>query len=132
MPTECSPDRFGFGTVGGRAVVAAFDGGAVTSDAGAVLLGATDRAIRMVERFATCFSDGRDAARIEPGVATLIGQRMFGIAMGYEDLIAHDQLRHDPVLALLAGSCRALLRLLEQHAAADLERCFELRRFGRA
>ncbi len=55
MPTECSADLFGFAPVEGRSVVAAFDGGAITSDAGALLLGAADRAIRLVERFAGCF-----------------------------------------------------------------------------
>ena len=59
MPTECSRDLFGFAPVEGREVVAAFDGGAITSDAGALLLGATDRAIGMMERFATCFHDER-------------------------------------------------------------------------
>jgi hypothetical protein len=107
MPTECSPGQFAFGTVEGRSVVAAFDGGAVTSDAGALLLGATDRAIRLVERFAACFSDGRDGTRVEHAVATLVGQRVIGIALGYEDLLDHDQLRHDPVMAVLAGKLEA-------------------------
>jgi len=88
-------------------VVAAFDGGAITSDAGALLLGATDQAVRLVERFAACFTDGRDPERIEHEVATLIGQRVFGIALGYEDLIDHDQIRYDPVLAVLAGKLAA-------------------------
>ena len=61
MPADCSPSQLAFGTVDGRSVVAGFDGGAVTSDAGALLLGATDRAIGLIERFAACFSDGRDA-----------------------------------------------------------------------
>ena len=95
MPTECSADLFGFAPVEGRSVVAAFDGGAITSDAGALLLGAADRAIRLVERFAGCFQDGRDAERVEHAVATLVGQRVFGIALGYEDLIDHDEIRHD-------------------------------------
>jgi Transposase DDE domain group 1 len=107
MPTECSPGQFTFGTVEGRSVVAAFDGGAVTSDAGALLLGATDRAIRLMERFAACFSDGRDETRVEHAVATLVGQRVIGIALGYEDLVDHDQLRHDPVMAVLAGKLEA-------------------------
>ena len=63
MPTECSAAQFDFGMVEGRSVVAAFDGGAVTSDAGALLLGAADRAIGLVERFAACFSDGRVGER---------------------------------------------------------------------
>ena len=107
MPTECSADLFGFAPVAGRAVVAAFDGGAITSDAGALLLGATDRAIRLVERFARCFQDGRAAASVEHRVPTLVGQRIFGIALGYEDLVDHDQLRHDPALAVLAGKLAA-------------------------
>src|SRR5205807_5284994 len=103
MPTECSAERFDFGVVEGRAVEAAFDGGLVTSDAGALLLGATDRAIDLVGRFADCFRDHRRQDLIEHAVGTLIGQRVFGIALGYEDLNDHDQLRHDPVLAVLAG-----------------------------
>jgi len=103
MPTECSPRLFEFAPVEGRAVVAAFDGGTITSDAGALLLGATDRAVGLVGRFAACFRDARAPERIEHEVATLIGQRVFGIALGYEDLIDHDQLRHDPVLAVLAS-----------------------------
>lgn len=107
MQTECSADLFGFAPVAGRAVVAAFDGGLATSDAGALLLGATDRAIRLVERFAACFVDDRSAAHVEHSVETLVGQRIFGLALGYEDLIDHDQLRHDPVLAVLAGKLAA-------------------------
>lgn len=79
MPTQCSADLFGFGTVEGRAVVASFTGGTITSDAGALLLGATDRAIRLVERFAACFQDGHAAEMVEPRVATLVGQRGFGL-----------------------------------------------------
>src|SRR5437773_8061881 len=107
MPTECSRDLFGFAPVEGREVVAAFDGGAITSDAGALLLGATDRAIGMMERFAACFHDERRAELIEHEVVTLLGQRVFGIALGYEDLNDHDELRHDPMMAVLAGKLEA-------------------------
>ena len=107
MLTECIPDLFGFAPVEGRAVIAAFDGGAVTSDAGALLLGATDRAIGLIRRFAACFSDARCPELIEHEVATLVGQRVFGIALGYEDLNDHDVLRHDPVHAVLAGKLEA-------------------------
>jgi hypothetical protein len=93
--------------VEGRRVVAAFDGGAVTSDAGALLLGATDKAIGLVERFAGRFSDGRSRDRIEHAITTLVGQRVFGLALGYEDLLDHDWLRHDPVMAVLAGKLEA-------------------------
>jgi hypothetical protein len=107
MPTECSADLFGFAPVDGREVVAAFDGGAITSDAGALLLGATDRVIRMTARFAACFHDARRQDLIEHEIVTLVGQRVFGIALGYEDLNDHDQLRHDPMMAVLAGKLAA-------------------------
>src|SRR5438876_11400872 len=107
MPTECSAELFDFGTVEGRAVEAAFDAGLVTSDAGALLLGATDRAMRMTARFAACFHDERREDLIEHQVATLVGQRVFGIALGYEDLNDHDELRHDPLMAVLAGKLEA-------------------------
>src|SRR5437763_7593612 len=107
MPTECSADLFGFAPVEGREVVAAFDGGAITSDAGALLLGAADRAIRLTQRLAACFHDVRRQELIEHEVVTLVGQRVFGIALGYEDLNDHDELRHDPVMAVLAGKLEA-------------------------
>src|SRR5438045_2986563 len=107
MQTECSADLFGFTRVEGRAVVAGFDGGKMTSDAGALLLGATDRAIRLVERFAECFADSRAAELIEHTVGTLVGQRIFALALGYEDLIDHDELRHDPTMTVLAGKLSA-------------------------
>src|SRR6266542_3217687 len=107
MPTECSAERLDFGTVDGRAVEAAFDAGLVTSDAGALLLGAADRAIDLVQRFASCFHDGRRSDLIEHEVKTLLGQRVFAIALGYEDLNDHDQLRHDPMMAVLAGKLEA-------------------------
>jgi hypothetical protein len=107
MPTECNPALFEFAPVDGRAVVAAFDGGAITSNAGALLVGATDRAIGLVRRFAACFTDARDPERVEHEITTLVGQRVFGIALGYEDLLDHDQLRHDPALAVLAGKLAA-------------------------
>ncbi|HYY27921.1 MAG TPA: IS1380 family transposase [Chthoniobacterales bacterium] len=107
MQTECIQDLFGFKPVEGREVVAAFDGGAITSDAGALLLGAADRAIAMMDRFATCFHDGRRQDLIEHEVKTLVGQRVFGIALGYEDLNDHDALRHDPIMAVLAGKLEA-------------------------
>lgn len=107
MPTECSAESFDFGTVEGRAVEASFDGGLVTSDAGALLLGAADRAIGLMGRFASCFHDERRPDLIEHGVSTLVGQRVFGIALGYEDINDHDGLRHDPMMAVLAGKLAA-------------------------
>jgi hypothetical protein len=107
MPTECNPELFDFARVEGRAVVAAFDGGRITSDAGALLLGATDRVIGLTRRLAACFTDARHPDLIEHDVATLVMQRVVGIALGYEDLIDHDELRHDPVMAVLAGKLAA-------------------------
>ena len=107
MPTECSADLFGFAPVEGREVVGAFDGGAITSDAGALLLGAADRAIELTDRFAACFHDTRRQHLVEHEVATLLAQRVFGIALGYEDLNDHDELRHDPMMAVLAGKLAA-------------------------
>ena len=107
MPTECSAKSFGFAPVKSRSVVADFGGGAMTSDAGGLLLGATDRAIGLVDRFAGCFSDYRRADFVEHSARTLVGQRVFGIALGYEDLNDHDQLRHDPVMATLVGKLAA-------------------------
>ena len=107
MPTDCNPALFPFPPVEGRAVVASFDGGAITSDAGALLLGQTDSAVRLTERFAACFADTRTAGLVEHQVETLVMQRVVGIALGYEDLNDHDELRHDPVLAVLAGKLEA-------------------------
>jgi hypothetical protein len=87
--------------------VAGFDGGAITSDAGGLLLGSANDAVRLTERFAKCFHDARSPHLIEHEVVTLVGQRVFGIALGYEDLNDHDQLRHDPVMAVLAGKLTA-------------------------
>jgi hypothetical protein len=107
MPTECNPALFEFPPVDGRHVVASFDGGAITSDAGALLLGQTDHAIQLTERFAACFADARTAELVEHQVETMVMQRVVGIALGYEDLNDHDDLRHDPVLAVLAGKLAA-------------------------
>jgi hypothetical protein len=110
MQTECSAELFGFAPVEKRQVVAAFDGGRITSDAGALLLGQADRAIGLIARLARCFSDARNPALIEHEVRTLVGQRVFGICLGYEDLNDHDELRRDPVMAVLAGKLRPRLQ----------------------
>ena len=107
MPTECNTELFEFAPVERRAVVAGFDGGAITSDGGALLLGATDRAIGLIGRFAECFIDRRRPELVEHLVPTLVGQRVLGIALGYEDINDHDHLRHDPVLQVLTGKLTA-------------------------
>src|SRR5690606_29286063 len=101
MQTECITERFAFVPVETHAVLAGFDGGTITSDAGALLLGLADRAIGLVDRFARCFVDARNPALIEHEVKTLVGQRVLAMALGYEDLNDHDELRHDPVMAVL-------------------------------
>jgi hypothetical protein len=107
VQTECNPSLFEFARVEGRAVVASFDGGQITSDAGALLLGQADRVIGLTRRLAACFIDARDPDLVEHQVETLVMQRVVAIALGYEDLNDHDQLRHDPVLATLAGKLAA-------------------------
>ena len=135
MPTECSAELFEFGTVEGRRIEAAFDGGLVSSDAGAVLLGQTDRALGLVDRFAGCFTDARRAGLIEHAVSTLVRQRVYGIALGYEDLNDHDSLRHDPVLAAVNGKLRAVREDCAALAGKstlnrlELTRCGAVRRY---
>jgi len=110
MQTECTPQLFEFEAVERRSVVAGFDGGNITSNAGALLLGQVDRGIGLVRRFANCFIDRRDPRYVEHQVETLVGQRIFGLALGYEDLNDHDELRKDPTFAVLAGKLSPVLR----------------------
>ncbi len=107
MLAECSAASGAFQAVSGRKAVAEFDGGSVTSDAGALLLGRADAAVGLVDRLAACFEDHRDPQFVEHDVRTLVGQRVFGIAPGYEDPVDHDVLRHDPIMAVLAGKLRS-------------------------
>ena len=104
MPTHCISDQFEFEGFDGHKVVAGFDGGVITSDAGVLLLRHTDRAIGLFDRVAACFVDRRAPDLTVHSVRTLIGQRIAAIALGYEDVDDHDTLRHDPVLALLSQS----------------------------
>jgi hypothetical protein len=101
--TQCIPTLFGFQDLGAREVVAAFDGGKVTSDGGGLLLREVDDKFRFLEQFARCFTDYRDPDLIEHTMLDLIKQRVFGLCLGYEDLNDHDQLRLDPLLAVLVG-----------------------------
>jgi Transposase DDE domain group 1 len=110
MPTECTLRLFDFEAVERRAVVASFAGGDITSNAGALLLGQVDRGIGLTRRFAACFTDRRDPRYVEHRVETLVGQRIFGLALGYEDLNDHDELRRDPTFAVLAGKLAPVLR----------------------
>ena len=99
MPTECSQTELDLGRSGGRRLVGAFDGGAITSNGGVVLLAAADRAIGLSWRLAQCFTDLRLAEAITHTLPDLLRQRIFGLALGHEDLIDHDALRDDPALA---------------------------------
>jgi hypothetical protein len=110
MQTECNAKLFEFEAVERRAVVAGFDGGDITSNGGALLLGQVDRGLGLVRRFAQCFSDRRDPRYVEHQVETLLGQRIFGLVLGYEDLNDHDELRKDPTFAVLAGKLHPVLR----------------------
>jgi hypothetical protein len=101
--TQCIPTLFGFQDLGAREVVAAFDGGNVTSDAGGLLLREVEDKFRFLEQFTRCFTDYRDPDLIEHTLLDLIKQRVFGLCLGYEDLNDHDQLRLDPLLAVLVG-----------------------------
>lgn len=103
--TQCSKDAIEFKTLGKRFVVADFNGGTITSDAGALLLDKTDQAIGLLSRAAECFVDHRDPDLIEHTVEQLIRQRVFGLALGYEDLNDHDELSRDPLLAAVVGKC---------------------------
>ena len=107
MPTECSADCLVLHLLKAAVWRRGSTAGRSRSDAGALLLGRADRAIGWSERFAACFRGSPPAALIEHEVSTLVGQRVFGIALGYEDLNDHDELRHDPVMAVLAGKLAA-------------------------
>ncbi len=107
MQTECIPEQFEFEGFERRRVVAAFDGGAITSDAGALLLRDTERTIGLIHRVAGCFRDARDESQVEHSLPTLVGQRIVGIALGYEDVNDHDTLRFDPVLGLFSNKLEA-------------------------
>ena len=96
--------------LGGRDLVWRFDGGDITSDGGALVLKKLEERTGIVRRFAACFTDYRKSDQIEHPLLDLIAQRVFGLALGYEDLNDHDELRHDPVMAVLAGKLEARRR----------------------
>jgi hypothetical protein len=101
--TECTQESFEFAAHFSQRVVAQFDGAWMTSDGGGLLLRRTNRKIGLLQRVAAGFRDGRDPARVEQPLPEMLAQRIYGLALGYEDLNDHEQLRHDPLLALLAG-----------------------------
>jgi len=103
MQTECSTKSIEFQKHHRKEVIGRFDGGAISSDAGALLLSEVNTRARIVEQAAACFTDVRAPERIEHTVEELVGQRIYGLALGYEDLNDHDRLRCDPLMAVLAG-----------------------------
>lgn len=107
MPTHCRPDSLDFGSVEGRSLVAAFDGGEISSDGGALLLAKSNAAIRLIDRAAAAFTDRRNPDLVEHEVRTMVGQRIIGEALGYPDINDHDRLRHDPLLGSILGKLNA-------------------------
>lgn len=101
--TECNQSSFGFEASGRREIVARFDGGTISSDGGALLLRQTDKRLNLLPRLAECFLDGRNQDQVEHSVLEMLSQRIYGLALGYEDLNDHEQLRKDPVFGVLAG-----------------------------
>jgi hypothetical protein len=102
--TECNQERFEFASTSGtRQIVAEFNGGTITSDAGSVLLKETDAKMNLLKRFSRCFTDRRSPLRIEHTLEQMLRQRVYGLALGYEDLNDHDSLRLDPLLGVMAG-----------------------------
>jgi DDE family transposase len=101
--TECIQSSFGFKACGSREIVARFDGGAISSDAGAFLLRQTDKRLNLLPRLAACFLDGRNQALVDHSILEMLSQRIYGLALGYEDINDHEQLRTDPVFGILAG-----------------------------
>ncbi len=101
--TECTQSQFPFEAHFSRQVVAQFDGGQLSTEGGAPLLRQVDRRLGLLRRVVGCFTDGRDPERIEHPLEEMLAQRIHGLALGYEDLNDHEELRHDPLLVLLAG-----------------------------
>ena len=103
METECNERTFSFQPLAGREIIAQFNGGTITSDAGGLLLREVERKAGIVARFSRCFTDFRDPERVDFTTEELLKQRIFALCLGYEDLNDHDQLRHDPLLAVLVN-----------------------------
>jgi DDE family transposase len=102
LQTQCNQESFDFHPLNQRQVTGRFDGGAITTDGGGLLLREVEKRTGIIERFAACFRDYRDPERVEHTRRELIAQRVYGLALGYEDLNDHEELRRDPMLAVLA------------------------------
>ena len=101
--TECIQSDFRFKACGKREIVAKFDGGTISSDGGALLLRQTDQRLNLLPRLAECFLDGRKQEQVEHSILEMVSQRIYGLALGYEDVNDHEQLREDPMFCMLAG-----------------------------
>jgi hypothetical protein len=101
--TECNQSSLGFAGSGKREIIARFDGGTISTDGGAFLLRQTDQHLNLLPRLAKCFLDGRNQSMVEHSILEMLSQRIYGLALGYEDINDHEQLRSDPVLGILAG-----------------------------
>ena len=101
--TECNQESFAFTAHFSRRVEVAFTAGQVSTDGGSLLLREADRKINLLGRLAACFSDGRSPLLVKHQLSEMLSQRIYGLALGYEDLNDHEQLRRDPLLAVLAG-----------------------------
>ena len=101
--TECNQSSFGFEGFGTRKIVSRFDGGTISSDGGSLLLRQTDKRMNLLLRLAKCFLDGRNQDLVDHSVLEMVSQRIYGLALGYEDLNDHEQLRKDPVFGILVG-----------------------------
>ena len=101
--TECTQSQFEFEAHFSRRVVAEFSGERLTTEGGSLLLRAADRKIGLRRRVVRCFTDARDPQRIEHALSEMLAQRIYGLALGYEDLNDHEELRNDPLLGMLVG-----------------------------
>jgi hypothetical protein len=121
--TECSQESFRFAAHFSRRVEAGFTAGQVSTEGGALLLRETDRKINLLGRLVGCFSDGRNQEQVEHSVAEMLSQRIYGLALGYEDLNDHEQLRTDPVFGLLSGKRKLEEPLAGKSTLNRLELC---------
>src|SRR5437588_12155152 len=101
--TECNQSDFGFAACGKREIVARFDGGTISSDGGALLLRQTDQRLNLLPRLADCFLDGRNLEQLEHTILEMLSQRIYGLALGYEDVSDHAPVRADAVVGVPGG-----------------------------
>ncbi len=127
--TECSQESFSFSTHFSRRVEAGFTAGQVSSDGGALLLREVDGKINLLVRLTCCFRDGRNQDQVEHTVAEMLSQRIYGLALGYEDLNDHEQLRADPMFGLLSGKRKLEEPLAGKSTLNRLELCGRTARY---